>query len=592
MSLSTNQSRGTADPVDVEYLHHEPEGAAPGIHMHLDAMDGIARDVMEGFKALPRRGVEVGGLLLGKVIGSEHPDVWIERYQRIECRHRFGPQFVLDEADHAALEEAAQRIAASTELAVIGLYRSHTRSGLQLEQSDLELVGRYFSDPSDLVLLIRPENMVDIEAQFFARDVNGAMQPLGEPFPFRGRTLGPADFMLVEEPDEEDAAEATRQTTGASPGFAGNGLAETELAGDVDVKYDPVPDPVVGDAPPEADHAAAETPSVAGAPSQPEVAGPSQPDPAKPAPRERMRRLVPDFAPAAEPVEPGGVFSFEPRLAPPPPPQFTVEDAEPSRLRAAMAKWWPLAGAVILVCAVIWVLLGQTRRGPSSSGGAGEIASPQEYRPVGMYVDPGPQRWRISWNSSATAFQNARNVALFVRDGDAEDRVDLTKQDVDAGAYTWQPKGNDVTFRLEAIDAAGRISAESFRVIRQGSSAAPSAASAPAASAPASLPAGAPAASEPAAHAIPAKAIHKVPPVVPASIRPRIHGVIPVDIRVHINALGRVTSAVPTVKAKPGLNAYLASRAVYAARLWRFTPARENGKPAASTQTIHFVFEK
>jgi hypothetical protein len=592
MSLSTNQSRGTADPVDVEYLHHEPDGGAPGIHMHLDAMDGIARDVMEGFKALPRRGVEVGGLLLGKVIGSEHPDVWIERYQRIECRHRFGPQFVLDEADHAALEEAAERIAASTELAVVGLYRSHTRSGFQLEESDLELVGRYFSDPSDLVLLIRPENMIDIEAQFFARDADGAMQPLGEPFPFRGRTLGPADFMLVEEDDTEEPAEATRQTKSGVQGLPGRETGEAAdskadvadsiaAGGKADIKAESG----AGDAP-AADPAAAETASPAGSPSEREVvSGP---------PRERMRRLVPDFAPAAEPVEPGGVFSFEPRLAPPPPPQFTIEETEPSRLRAVMAKWWPLAGAVILVCAAIWVLLGQSHRGPvSSSGGAGETASPQEYRPVGMYVDPGPQRWRISWNSSATAFQNARNVALFVRDGEAEDRVDLTKQDVDAGAYTWQPKGTDVTFRLEAIDAAGRISAESFRVIRQSSGAATSAAAVPAASGPASsLPARAPAANEPAAHLIPAKATHKVPPVVPASIRPRISGVIPVDVRVRINAHGRVTSATPTIKPRPGLSAYLTSRAVYAARLWRFTPARENGRPTASTQTIHFVFEK
>jgi hypothetical protein len=549
--------------------------------MHLDAVDGIARDVMEGFKALPRRGVEVGGLLLGKVIGSEHPDVWIERYQRIECRHRFGPQFVLDDSDHAALEEAAQRIAASTELAVVGLYRSHTRSGFQLEEPDLELVGRYFSDRSDLVLLIRPENMIDIEAQFFARDANGAMQPLGEPFAFRGRTLGPADFMLEDETDTEDPAEATRQTKSAAMGLAGSRLAGTELAGDVDPKSDPA----AGDAPPADDRLSTEAPSPADTPSKPNVGEPAPP-------RERMRRLVPDFAPAAEPVEPGGVFSFEPRLAPLPVPPF-AEDSEPSRLRAAMAKWWPLAGAVILVCAAIWALLGQARHGsPSgaaSSAAAGETTAPQEYRPVGMYVDPGAQRWRISWNASATAFQNARNVALFVRDGEAEDRVDLTKQDVDAGAYSWKPRGNDVTFRLEAIDAAGRISAESFRVIRPAASAASPIAGAPTGAA--ALPASAPA-TQPAVQSIPAKAIHKVPPVVPASIRPRIHGTIPVDIRVHINTRGRVISAGPAVRPKPGLDSYLASRAVYAARLWRFTPARENGRPAASTQIIHFVFEK
>jgi hypothetical protein len=188
-------------------------------------------------------------------------------------------------------------------------------------------------------------------------------------------------------------------------------------------------------------------------------------------------------------------------------------------------------------------------------------------------------------------------VALFVHDGEAEDRVDLTKQDVAAGAYSWQPNGNDVTFRLETIDTGGRISAESFRVIR------PAPATAPSNAVPAPAPktgSVATAATQPEAvpaapaspHFVPAKAVRKVPPVVPASIRPRIHGSIPIDVRVHIDARGRVTSAIPVVKQKGGLNSYLASRAVYAARLWRFTPARENGRSAPSTQTIHFVFEK
>jgi outer membrane biosynthesis protein TonB len=31
---------------------------------------------------------------------------------------------------------------------------------------------------------------------------------------------------------------------------------------------------------------------------------------------------------------------------------------------------------------------------------------------------------------------------------------------------------------------------------------------------------------------------------------------------------------------------------VQAARLWRFEPARENGKAVEGTQVIHFVFDK
>src|SRR6185312_14959939 len=99
--------------------------------------------------------------------------------------------------------------------------------------------------------------------------------------------------------------------------------------------------------------------------------------------------------PAAEPVEPGGVFSFHPRVAPPTP-QFAI-DPERSAFREAVAKWWPLAGAILLVCGAMWFLFGANRRNAAEN-----VADIAEYRPVGMYVDPGVQRWRISWNPSAT----------------------------------------------------------------------------------------------------------------------------------------------------------------------------------------------
>ena len=88
------------------------------------------------------------------------------------------------------------------------------------------------------------------------------------------------------------------------------------------------------------------------------------------------------------------------------------------------------------------------------------------------------------------------------------------------------------------------------------------------------------------------KAIYKAPPVVAAGIRSRIRNTIAIDIRVHIDPHGRVVSAAPVTKQHSGLNQYLAGRAVQAARLWRFEPARENGKAVAGTSTLHFVFEK
>jgi len=88
------------------------------------------------------------------------------------------------------------------------------------------------------------------------------------------------------------------------------------------------------------------------------------------------------------------------------------------------------------------------------------------------------------------------------------------------------------------------------------------------------------------------KPTYRAPPVVAAGIRPRIKGTVPIDVRVRIDEHGRVSSATPITKMHDGLEEYLGSRAVQAAKQWRFEAARENGKPVQGTQTIHFVFTK
>src|SRR5581483_1775662 len=205
-----------------------------------------------------------------------------------------------------------------------------------------------------------------------------------------------------------------------------------------------------------------------------------------------------------------------------------------------------------------WILFQSQSGSRESHSGAVAGESANEVRPLGLYVDASGPTWRVSWNPAATALRGARAVALFVRDGEDQTRIDLTPQDLSSGTYSYQPRGQDVTFRLEVNDSAGRLSAESFRTMK----------AAPAAPAPPPAPA---------APISPPKAIHKVPPVVPASIRPRIKGAIPIDVRVHVDTKGRVIAAAPVTKPHAGLQAYLAERAVYAAKAWRFEPARQNG---------------
>jgi proteasome lid subunit RPN8/RPN11 len=505
MAISLGKT-GTSDSVDAEYFNWESTDRRFMVHMHLDAMDGLIRDVTENSAGLP---VEVGGILLGQVGRGERPVVWIERYQRVEIDHRSGPRFVLDDADHSRFEQAARSLSEQNELSVIGYYRSHMRPGFQLEDADRDLIGRYFRDAEDLVLLLKPEAPARMLAQFFGRAPGSEnFQTLGPAFPFRGRVVGPVGVAPSVVAEEDDPAERTGRTIVTPP-------------------------------------------------------LPQQPPPAA-----AQRRLVPDFQPAPEGGKSAREFFMEARPAPAPEPP-----PEPSFLR----RRWPLLAAILLVGAAIAALVQQASRHESTPAAASSSA----VRPLGLYVDPTGQSWRVSWNP----VQDARDERLIIRDG--QDRVDAPKQELQGGTYLYSPKGHDVTFRLEVTGSDGRVTAESFRLVTQPSAPAASA-SAPAAP---TTPA-APPAPEPKPNFTPPSAIQRVAPVVPASIRPRIGASIPLDVRVKVDVRGRVVSAVPVKKPHGGLETFLASRAVAAARQWRFHPARQDGKPVPGAEIIHFVFDK
>lgn len=494
--MADGHSSGTLDLTEIDYSEWNPEGAPVSIHMHLDAVDGMLRDLNESLAS-----VEVGGLLLGRVKAGEKPAVWIDRYERIPCGHKLGPRFLLDAPDQVALEQAANGILAAGELAVVGLYRSHLRDDFVLDDADLELIRRYFSDASDLVLLIKPRSPSDVLARFFVHDADGSARPTGDPFPFRGRVLNP-------------------------------------------------PEPVI---------------------------------------RERPRRLVPDFAPtAAEP--PADKAAMPPLLFMPR--ERDVEEDAPPTFGERLKKWVPLVPALLLAGGAIWWLAQSS--GHRAAPPAPTVATNEIARPLGLAVEPMGSAWQVSWNPNATALHDAHSVQLFVRAGDDQNRIDLSPHDLSAGIYRYEPAGNDVTFRLEVVESSGRISAESFRFVRADLSH-ETAAGIPALS-PKSTPPTPPVApvrhTEPKAIRSEPRVIHRAPPVIAAGVRPRLTTPVALDVRVEIDARGRVTSAAPVVKPRKSLEAYLAGTAVKAARLWRFEPARENGKPVAGTQTLHFVFQQ
>jgi hypothetical protein len=171
---------------------------ANSFNFSASAMEGIAREVLNAYNILPRRGVEVGGVLLGRYEGSQ---VSVEDYEPVTSEHRWGPSYILSEADLRGLEETiASNEAGFAGLRPVGFYRSHTRSSLPCDDRDRGLFDRFFPDVNALFLLLRPNHQQSIVAAYFRR-VEGRLAPIADPRPFRS---DPPESLPVLEPAERN----------------------------------------------------------------------------------------------------------------------------------------------------------------------------------------------------------------------------------------------------------------------------------------------------------------------------------------------------------------------------------------------------
>ena len=108
-------------------------------------------------------------------------------------------------------------------------------------------------------------------------------------------------------------------------------------------------------------------------------------------------------------------------------------------------------------------------------------------------------------------------------------------------------------------------------------------------------PSAAPAAAAPKARRLssgeqaPGSVLEQVMPAISKSARDTIQGHFKVDVRVAVDDSGNVKS---TKLTSAGPSKYFASKAVDAAKQWKFKAAQENGQNAASAWVLHFEFSK
>lgn len=179
----------TQDPAG--YYVWEVPGQPVIVHIRLDVVDRLAAEVMRGFGAVPKRGAEVGGVLIGTTRPGVPAIVRIDDFEAVPCEYRRGPSYLFTEEDGRDFEDCWNRLqpASSPSAYVVGYFRSHTRDGFSLEAEDLELLDQFFPGPAMVALLIKPYATRVSVGAFFVREHGDFPEKSPLEFPLRRREL-------------------------------------------------------------------------------------------------------------------------------------------------------------------------------------------------------------------------------------------------------------------------------------------------------------------------------------------------------------------------------------------------------------------
>ena len=171
---------------DGDYCVWQAEGQPFEVYFRREAMVRLNNEVLEGYGALPKRGAEVGGLLLGQ-IERETRLIVIDDIRPVPCEHITGPSYVLSAADREHWTAVRQ-----SGTHVVGCYRSDTRPGADhtvLQPQDIAFMQEFFAQESVAAfLVVRPLSVFEKVATFAFFEQGVAIGPLAkaEPFPFQG----------------------------------------------------------------------------------------------------------------------------------------------------------------------------------------------------------------------------------------------------------------------------------------------------------------------------------------------------------------------------------------------------------------------
>lgn len=399
----------TTQPLSIpdasSYFVWEPADKQIAIQMGGDVVDHINHEVMRGFGAVPKRGAEVGGLLLGTVEKGEKCVVRIEEFVSIPCEHLRGPSYILSDSDLPALDrELAERSADSGGPShVVGFFRSNTREPMQLTEDDQALLEARFPGDDVICLLVRPFATRPGEAVFLTRE--------------NGRFSGEAQSgAFVFRRKEMNLAPAPRRVR-----MAPDGLARSAES--------PQPELPVADG---AQAAEPEFPLMGrrryGRASRPVV------------PETQPGGSAAEFTADVRPL-PGGQ-NAEPLLRGSAAPSETPWGVRPAPAKHSLWVWAPLCFVFLVLGILIGVGVTLTM---SRTHSAAPNADP--YR-LDLGVSRFGESCHLAWNPESPALRQARGGELLIEEGGVSKTQQLSPNDLSRGGIIYRGAAAPVRFRL------------------------------------------------------------------------------------------------------------------------------------------------
>jgi len=172
----------------------EVPGKSTAVEFDFDVIDRLGAEVARGYGAVPRRGLEVGGILLGNVEEGDKTVLHVVDFEPVPFRHSNGPSYQFsEEDDRVRFEQALDRWkpVSGGKLHTLGFFRGHTREGMSLSPEDLSLFDEYFRNECQIVLLVKPfATRVPMAGLFFRENGELHGESSYKEFPFRRRELG------------------------------------------------------------------------------------------------------------------------------------------------------------------------------------------------------------------------------------------------------------------------------------------------------------------------------------------------------------------------------------------------------------------